>query len=834
MSLTTMLKAQELEELGNPIADLLPWLTKLDETRILCKDGSIFCTFEITGQDKTGKEKFETDSYYNTMDRAYKSIADEKIMVWWNVLKRKTNFVPRGKYNNKFSQMVEDDYYRTIQNYNKYIYRHYITILIKPPIGNGRYIDNYVRNINNGASMLEALRFTVKQALNSKERGIIETTEIMNQMALLEESCNLFIGAASTCLDFKPIKNDHLSAFLAELSSPATPRAKEIKTSYQAYLDDYLPSNTIDVNGDHLDFSGPLQDKYISMFSPKLMPEDWPQYSEPGMLDAIYMVDAELNITMSLKMVSPLMAKKFANRTRKHHIDLQKSLFTLAKEAISKKNLDEEINKERQKYVAEIEKAIDDMSYNPASAFVNFSVALICNSHNELIEANKSMVKAMNTSNLTPFKETTHLLSAWAGTLPGQWMQSLRWAFLIGGNLSDLSPIITKNVGSRNNKHLTYFFKTNAPSLALYMDNEGSPFYFNYHIDDLGHTLVIGPSRAGKSIFNTLNITFWQKYQNQQIIIFDKDNTCRIMTKLEGGEYLDPLLDFTLNPFKHAKTDDDWKWIFQWVISYLFESNDQPKIGPEEAKAIESAFSGLKALQEAGSPVKLINLSALLPQSLKIRLDPWIGNGQHSKYFDNYEDSFNLTDFVTIEMNKIMQNQEVSEAFMSYAFWRISNWLSGSKPTLIYIEECWFLLRNKKFTDYLEDWLKTLSKKEAIVVLATQSLAEISNSSISASILDNIQTRIYLPNAAVYNNIDLYKDVLGLNNSTIELIRTSVRKREYILWTPDYVKVLNIPLSKKTLSVLRSDKLAQTTFTKWENSGVPDWREKYVEEMSSA
>jgi type IV secretion system protein VirB4 len=821
-------KAKELEELGHSFSELVPWLVKLNGDKILCKDGSVMCSFIIEGHDKSGKTKEETDQWYNTLDRAYRTISDEKVMVWWSLLKRKTNVYPYGEYDNKFSKIVDDEYRKSISRYNIYTKRTYLTMLVRPSIGSGRYLETYVRNINNGASSLEAIKLTLKQALNAKERGMVDAEEIIKQMHELDEYANSFQGAAIG-LTLRKLKDEELMAHLGELVSPATDPARKIKISKQTYIDDYLPSNTIDVNGDHLVFSGPQHEKIISVFSPKLMPEDWPEFSEPGMIDCLSEVDSELNITIAMKMVSPIMAKKYANSAKKHHITLQKGIFTLAKEAILKVKLDEEINKDRQKFASEIEGALDGMSYNPAAAFVNLSLTLIADSLSEMEEATSASVKALNQAELVPFRERIHLLSSWAGTLPGQWMQSLRWAFLIGGNLSDLSPITSKDIGDPVNQHLSNFFGKKCNSLALFMDEDFSPYYFNFHRGDLPHALVLGPSRAGKSIFDTLNITFWQKYGGQTII-FDKDSTCKISTLLQGGNHLDPLTDFKLNPFVHMTTNKDWQWGVSW-ISKLLEANKQPPLNPEDQKQLTLSLETFRAFPDKDK--RLLTLANLLPNNLSLRLEPWIGNGKFSVYFDNEKDDFEFSKFVCIEMSEIMKEEDVARAFMDYAFWRIDKWLKGNLPTIIYIEEAWFMLMNEKFAAQLNDWLRTLAKKEAFVVMCTQSLDEVAKSSAFAAIIDNIQTRFYLPNPSVGAHIDLYREKLGLNDAVIELIKTSTPKQDYILVTPELVRILKIPLNKKVLAVLRSDKKAQQVFTKWQSSGRDDWRDQYVNEMSA-
>src|SRR5207302_3485087 len=87
----------------------------------------------------------------------------------------------------------------------------------------------------------------------------------------------------------------------------------------------------------------------------------------------------------------------------------------------------------------------------------------------------------------------------------------------------------------------------------------------------------------------------------------------------------------------------------------------------------------------------------------------------------------------------------VAPAVLSYLFHRIEARLDG-RPTLLIIDEGWLALDDEGFSGQLREWLKTLRKKNASVIFATQSLADIDGSAIAPAIIENCPTRILLPN----------------------------------------------------------------------------------------
>ena len=80
-------------------------------------------------------------------------------------------------------------------------------------------------------------------------------------------------------------------------------------------------------------------------------------------------------------------------------------------------------------------------------------------------------------------------------------------------------------------------------------------------------------------------------------------------------------------------------------------------------------------------------------------------------------------------------------AVLAYLFHRIEDRLDG-RPTLLIVDEGWLALDDEGFAGQLREWLKTLRKKNASVVFATQSLADIDGSAIAPAIIESCPTRL--------------------------------------------------------------------------------------------
>ena len=107
---------------------------------------------------------------------------------------------------------------------------------------------------------------------------------------------------------------------------------------------------------------------------------------------------------------------------------------------------------------------------------------------------------------------------------------------------------------------------------------------------------------------------------------------------------------------------------------------------------------------------------------------------------------------------------------LSYLFHRLEQQFDG-RPTLLLLDEAWLFLDNPLFAARIREWLKVLRKKNVAVVFATQSLADISASSIAPAIIESCPQRIFLPNDRAQSSRRRARlTSFGLNERQIELI----------------------------------------------------------------
>ncbi len=101
---------------------------------------------------------------------------------------------------------------------------------------------------------------------------------------------------------------------------------------------------------------------------------------------------------------------------------------------------------------------------------------------------------------------------------------------------------------------------------------------------------------------------------------------------------------------------------------------------------------------------------------------------------------------------------------------------SGTSARLLVVEEAWITALNSLFGQTIEEWLRTLRKKNAAVVFVSQSVADVVDSLRRDIVLESCPTKILLPNPeAESEQVRRLYERIGLNRRQIRMLATAVR-----------------------------------------------------------
>lgn len=815
------------ESKGTPYSELIPWMMLARSDMALNKDGGLLVCYRFDGVDIENLQRIDSDRYAMIVEHAMR-VFDERITVWWTVDRRRTHEYPEGTFPDDISAGIDAERRTEFMSGRQFANKHYLSILFSQNSGSDGFMDKigYFSTIV-GHGFLRSVWEALKATYLRRSAFALDAARIDSEARRFDEMLAAFDETVKD-INLKRMHEGDLMSFLHDRCNPASNGQPVNMPQIPVYVDGWIPDNTMYVGHDLLLFES-NDPVYVAGASVK----DWPELTEPGLLDELLRVPGEITISQCFRYTAQEKSRKFIDGIRKHNLNTQKSLMTYLKEAITNTESDRK-DEGKVAAAADASAALASLTtQNRVFGYYNLTVLSYGSTAAESEDTMKYVSQVLRQSGFLVVREKLHLLSAWAGTLPGQWGELVRWFFVHTGNLADISPFRTLATGETSNKYLTEQTGRNCPALTALSTTYSTPFYFNFHNGDLAHAIVVGPSRSGKSVFDNFLISQFRKYYPCRIYIFDKDYSCKIPTLLQDGQHIDMTGEgglVRLNPLLLLEDKEAWPWIAQWlelILSsrgYQFTAEDDAKVW----RALENTAALPKERWQ------LRTLSPFLSKELGEQLAQWIGDGSLSRYFDNVEDDFSLGDFTAIEMGGLFMNPRLASAFLEYAFYRIKRELDGT-PTLIYIEEAWFMLSDERFTARINDWLRTLAKKNTFLVMATQSLDELASSDIFATIIDNIPNKIFLANNNANAHYEMYTRKFGLNSEQVEQIRMAIPKTNYYIVTPTLARMAIARFSPNVLACLRSDSRAQKIFTKhYENRLEEDnWKLKYIEEVAN-
>jgi type IV secretion system protein VirB4 len=345
-------------------------------------------------------------------------------------------------------------------------------------------------------------------------------------------------------------------------------------------------------------------------------------------------------------------------------------------------------------------------------------------------------------------------------------------------------------------------------------------------VGQVGHALVVIPTGGGKTTIVNYSLGCFSRFPDAQVIILDRDHSCRIVTGLAGGEHLDMREGLKLNPLAHIRESDmEIVWATDFIVRRVEEAGE--RLNAEQRQEIFQRIS--RIAQSEDMELSLNTLYALLSRDIQIKLNEWVDGGPFS-YFGGQEDQLELSSWTCIEMKEIMKSERLSRAFLDHAFTSIARKLDG-RPTFIYVEEASFALKNPSFLAGITEWLQTFRKKNAFVWLTVQSpesISGINSDELKATIADNIPNLILGANPRLEQHRAVYKDMFGMSNDQIDMIGTLMPKRDYLRVTGSICRTLRTNFDHHVLAAVRSEPRFQKLYDEISSSGRDDWRSTYI------
>jgi type IV secretion/conjugal transfer VirB4 family ATPase len=749
-----------------------------DEHCFLTKTGDLGSVLRIGGIDYESLDHAGRDHAVRRLEAAFRSL-DDKTRLYQVLFKRNRPAIPHAEYENPLVRAAVEQRSAFLQSKADRLYS----------------IEIYWVVMVDGKVAKTGLFHALSQLSKSPRKGIRELK-------------TLFSGQRQRTLLYRQIERDRLllrqkiqslSGQLSDLTTVELLGAEKI-FRLDRRLVNFRPSKIDEeVNGAplagtrHLDWQIcdseleahrgylRLDDDFVRVLTLKELPGE----TRPLLLQGLFDIPANFHVVTEWHPVDNAKTRKEIASRRRHHHNSKTSFISNLQDRQNTGSQDELIDDSKAAAVAELGNALTAMGME-GKTFGEFmlSVVIYDEDRMKVEHAVAEFQKLFTQHDGLLYEERYNLLNAFFATVPGNKQFNLRKQWALNSNYADLSFLFTVDRGSQWNPHLEREY------IAALETTHGTPYYFNIHSGDVAHTLLLGATGSGKSFALSFTLQSLQKY-DPLTFIFDLGGSYETLTRAFGGTYLNVGLKnpgFTINPFSLEPTHENQNFLYLF-LRVLIEAGGRYELTPEYEKAL---FAAIERAYKLPPEIRTLTNFASILGPLGERLHRWTQAGQFGHLFDNAQDTLTFSRFQTFNFDGWSDYPDVLEPLLFYVLQRASSEIERPVNTVTFkvfvIDEAWIFLKNRTIRDWITRAEKTWRKKNAAMILATQSVVELAASDMLHIVNESCPTKIFLSNP----NIDrkLYAEIFQLNDTQLELLESLVPKRELLLIQPRGTKKL--------------------------------------------
>ncbi|GGF99131.1 MULTISPECIES: TraG/VirB4 family ATPase [Cysteiniphilum] len=448
--------------------------------------------------------------------------------------------------------------------------------------------------------------------------------------------------------------------------------------------------------------------------------------------------------------------------------------------------------------------------------------------HEDIIELNRIVSDFTDILTNLGFlirNERANATEAYLGSISGHGMYNCRINLMDSISWAYQLPLSSIYAGERYCPSPLY--PEHSPAL-LYAVTDGSNVYrLNLHVSDVGHTMVLGPTGSGKSTLLGIIMSQHLKYPNARIVIFDKDSSHKNFTRSHEGKYYSPedLTTAKLAPFISIDEVYGFEIIHNWLCD-TFEINGV-SMDSSRRMIVKESLSNLRSLPQAERKFSNLEFQEKELRSAYVALK----GGFFGSLMDGTSNDLFTSSLLAFDIGEILKLPEhIFVPIIECLNAQIELLSKSLHPCLLVMEEAWLYLDTPILERKLKDWLKTLRKFNIAVIFVSQSLADVSKSSITEVLSESSATKIYLPNAeALSAKVKAQYEKFSLNDKEISLITNGTPKRHYYISQATGKRLIDLNLGELALSFLAvSNEAERALFDQYYRESDPMWIVEYL------
>lgn len=756
------------------LSDFLPWAGLISPGVILNKDGAFQRTMSFRGPDLDSSTPAELMGAASRLNNAFRRFGSNWCL-HMEARRRPAGSYPRADWPSAAAWIMDEER-RTVfeASGERFESAYFLTFTWLPPVERQSKLESHLfegGTVRSDASIDYTLHLS---------RFIEESDTVLSLFqAMLPEARWLNDAETLTYLHGCVSDREH------EVSVPETPFHLDALLSDAPLIGGLAPS----LGAQHL--------RIISFRS-------FVTHTEPGLLDALNRLPAAYRWVVRFLPLDREESRREIEKVRKRWFSKRKGLMTLVREALFR----EEallVDNDASNQAEDADLALQELGAEAVAAgYATFTLIVADEAEARADERVRQLQQVTDGLGLITQVESVNAVEAWLGSIPGQAYADVRRPLLLTPSLSHLVPLSAVWAGAPRNAHL------NAGPLMLTATDGATPFRLNLHVGDVGHTMIVGPTGAGKSVLLATLCAQFLRYgggesDGAQVYMFDKGRSCRAAILGLGGDFFDlgEADALGLQPLARIDEPIERAWAVDW-LSDLIEASGVT-VEPELEAEIWRALDVLASRERSDRTLTLF--SALVQdQVVRAALAPFTHDGPFGRLLDLDTSTLGYGPVQAFEMDDLMRKPRAAAAVLGVLFRALEQRFDG-RPTLLILDEAWLFLKHGAFAAQIQDWLKTLRKRNVAVVFASQELADVEASPIASTIIEACATRIFLPNdRAREPRSRAFYEALGLNDRQIDIIAGATPKRDYYFSSREGCRLFELSLGPAALAFVAASR----------------------------
>ncbi len=729
-SMAARVKAREIEASVH-----LPYLRHVTKHVISLSTRALITTIRLSGVSFETADAADFNDLHAKLNLTLRNIADDRLALWTHVVRRRASNYPDGAFRSDFARELDEAYRARLVSETLYGNELYLTLVWHP----GRdateraslFFSRLGRAQRAGAEVdlygLKKLEDVTRDLIAALDRYRPHGLGLVERHGVIFSETGSFLQELVAC--------ERLPFPL--LQGPIGPA---------------LYANRLIFGRETIEIRGPGGSRFAGMLAFK----DYPATTRPGLLDGLLAAPFELVLAQSFAFLGKAEAKTVMTRK-------QNQLLSANDPAASQ--------------IGDLDAALDDLESN---RFVmgehHLSLLVLADEPRALLDKMSLARRILADAGAVVAREDLGLEAAFWAQLPGLFKYRARAGAITSRNYAAFSPFHAYPSGKAEGNHW-------GPAVAVLKTASGSPFHFSFHVGDLGNTFICGPSGSGKTAFLTFALAQAEKLKCQ-LVLFDKDRGAELFIRAIGGAYLTlksgaptgcaPLKCFDLTPANLT---------FLGALLRKLVSVEGRPLSVADEQRIDNGLLALRDMPrtERSFSALRVFLGQRDTEGIGARLERWCKGGALGWVLDADEEMISLDAHAFgFDMTDVLDDAVIRTPLMMVLFRRVEELIDGRR-IVIAIDEFWKALSDEAFRDLANDGLKTIRKKNGVMVFGTQSPRDALASPIAHTIVEQCPTQIFFPNAR--GQARDYVDGFHLTKTEFRLIREelSTESRRFLL-----------------------------------------------------